>query len=103
MSYIPSGKAVRNGEAITSTVVGKISNKGHVVKVVPIFEKYAPKRGDRIIGKVVSMNNYGWTLDIGVPVKLRSEKIEKVKEVNITTSKSINYVTIEDICKQIKK
>ncbi len=69
MSYIPSGKAIRNGEAITATVVGKISNKGHVVKVVPLFEKYAPKKGDRIIGKVISMNNYGWTLDIGVPVK----------------------------------
>ena len=67
MSYIPSGKAIRNGEAITATAVGKISNKGHVVKVVPIFESYTPRRGDRIIGKITSMNNYGWALDIGVP------------------------------------
>ncbi len=40
---------------------------------------------------------------IGVPEKLKSEKIEKVKEANITKSKSINYVTIERVCKQLKK
>jgi len=40
---------------------------------------------------------------IGVPEKLKSEKIEKVKETNITNSKSISYVTVERICKQLKK
>jgi len=40
---------------------------------------------------------------MGVPEKLKSEKIERVKEVNITTSKSINYVTIENVCNHIKK
>jgi large subunit ribosomal protein L13 len=40
---------------------------------------------------------------MGVPEKLKSEKIERVKETNITNSKSINYVTIEKICKQLKK
>ena len=39
---------------------------------------------------------------IGIPTKLRSEKIEKVKEVNIINSNSINYISIEDICKEIK-
>ena len=96
MSYIPSGKAVRNGEAITSTVVGKISNKGHVVKVVPLFEKYAPKLGDKIIGKVVSMNNYGWTLDIGVPVKCELD-LREGSQSFIETGKMSQFFAVGDL------
>jgi len=40
---------------------------------------------------------------LGVPEKLKSEKIEKIKETNITNSKSISYIAVERICKQIKK
>ena len=40
---------------------------------------------------------------IGVPEKLKAEKIEKVRETNITNSKSISYVTVERVCKQLKK
>ncbi len=96
MSYIPSGKAIRDGESITATVVGKISNKGHVVKVVPLFEKYAPKRGDKIIGKVVSMNNYGWTLDIGVPVKCELD-LREGSQSFIETGKMSNFFDIGDL------
>ena len=96
MSYIPSGKAIRNGESITATVVGKISNKGHVVKVVPLFEKYAPKRGDKIIGKVVSMNNYGWTLDIGVPVKCELD-LREGSQSFIETGKMSKFFDVGDL------
>lgn len=96
MSYIPSGKAIRNGESITATVVGKISNKGHVVKVVPLFEKYAPKRGDKIIGKVVSMNNYGWTLDIGVPVKCELD-LREGSHSFIETGKMSQFFDVGDL------
>ncbi len=40
---------------------------------------------------------------IGIPTNLKSEKIERVKDTNITNSKSINYVTVEKVCKHIKK
>ena len=66
MSYIPSGKATRDGEKIYATSVGMVSNKGHVVKINPIFGQYMPKRGDRVIGLVEEIGKFNWKINIGI-------------------------------------
>ena len=67
MSYIPSGKAIRNGETITSTVLGSVSVKGHVVKVQALSGGYFPRKNDMIIGQVTELAKFGWRVEIGQP------------------------------------
>lgn len=67
MSYIPSGKAIRDGETITATVLGRASVKGHVVKVQPLNGGYSPRRNDMIIGQVAELGKFGWRIEIGLP------------------------------------
>ena len=67
MSYIPSGKAIRDDDAITSTVLGRVSVKGHVVKVHPLNGSYSPRRNDMVIGQVTELGKFGWRIEIGLP------------------------------------
>jgi len=67
MSYIPSGKAIRDGETIASTVLGAVSVKGHVVKVQPLNGGYSPRKNDMIIGQVTELAKFGWRIEIGLP------------------------------------
>jgi exosome complex component RRP4 len=67
MSYIPSGKAIRDGDAVTSTVMGRVSVKGHVVKVQPLNGGYSPRRNDMVIGQVTELAKFGWRIEIGLP------------------------------------
>ena len=63
--FIPSGKCIRIDENIVSTVVGAVTIKDDVIKVNSNSNNYSPEIGDKIIGKIISMNNYGWRADIG--------------------------------------
>ena len=67
MSYIPSGKAIRDGEDVTATVMGRVSVKGHVVKVQPLNGGYSPRRNDMVIGQVTELAKFGWRIEIGQP------------------------------------
>jgi len=67
MSYIPSGKAIRDGEDVTATVMGRVSVKGHVVKVQPLNGSYSPRRNDMVIGQVTELAKFGWRIEIGLP------------------------------------
>ena len=67
MSYIPSGKAIREDKNIISVSLGLTSIKGHVVKVIPLAGRYIPKRGDAVIGKITGSAKFGWMTNIRCP------------------------------------
>lgn len=67
MSFLPSGKAFREGDKIYATTVGLVSIKGRVIKVIPLAGKYMPKKGDVVIGKVTNIGYSGWMLDVNSP------------------------------------
>ena len=63
--FIPSSMCIRIDDNIISTVVGNVTIKDNVIKVISNNNNYTPAIGDKIIGKVISMNNYGWKVNIG--------------------------------------
>lgn len=65
MGFIPSGGVYREDDKIVASVIGLASINGRVIRVIPLTGKYAAKRGDTIIGKVVDMNFSNWFVDIG--------------------------------------
>jgi len=56
---------IRIEDKIVSTVVGTVTIKDNVIKVKSNSNNYTPEIGDKILGKVISMNNYGWKVNIG--------------------------------------
>lgn len=65
MGFIPSGGVYREDDTIIASVIGLASINGRVLRVIPLTGKYAAKRGDAVIGKVVDMNFSNWFVDIG--------------------------------------
>lgn len=65
MDYLPAGGAYRDKEDIVSSTVGIVSLSGRLVKLVSLAIRYIPKRGDKIIGKVVDTTTAGWLVDFG--------------------------------------
>mgnify|MGYP000845359096 FL=1 len=54
-------------DTIISSVLGIVYIENDGVKVVPLEGKYMPKRGDDVIGTVVSINPLSWDLEINAP------------------------------------
>ncbi len=67
MDYLPSGQAFREQEKLYASTIGLASVKGRVIKIIPLSGRYMPKKGDSVIGKVLSMNHSGWQVDIECP------------------------------------
>jgi exosome complex component RRP4 len=67
MSYLPSGKAIRDGDVIIASVLGLASVRGRVIKVIPLAGRYIPKRGDAVIGEIVGVGKFGWRINIRSP------------------------------------
>jgi len=40
---------------------------------------------------------------IGVPDKLKDQKIETIQKVHISNSKSVKYISVEEICRLLRK
>lgn len=64
MDYLPSRGTYRAGEKIVASQLGLVRVDGKVIKVIPLSGKYAPKRGDTVIGKVIDILMSGWRIDI---------------------------------------
>ena len=67
MSYLPSGRAMREDNKIIATSLGLTNIKGHVIKIIPLAGRYIPKRGDAVIGKITGIARHGWRVDIRCP------------------------------------
>ena len=67
MDFLPGGKAFRDKEHLCSSVLGLVSIKGRVIKVIPLSGAYIPKKNDVVIGKVKDISFGGWQVDIYSP------------------------------------
>lgn len=64
MDYLPAGGSFRENDKIVSNHVGLVHIDNRLIRVIPLKGRYAPKRGDTVIGKVVDMSFNNWYVDI---------------------------------------
>lgn len=64
IDFLPSYGTYRQGDKIIANKVGLVHVDGKVVKLITLSGRYAPKRGDTIIGQVVDVAMNGWRLEI---------------------------------------
>lgn len=82
MDFLPSQGTFREGEHIIATGVGMVNIDGRVIKMVALNERYNPRPGDVILGKVIDISFGAWFLDIGcamnatLPLRETQEFIE---------------------------
>jgi len=67
MSFLPSGKAFREGDKIYASTIGLASIKGRVLKVIPLSGRYMAKKGDVVIARVTNIGFSGWMLNANSP------------------------------------
>ena len=60
------GVFVENGK-MYSEYLGIVEQRAGYVNVIPLSGCYIPKRGDRVIGKVVDLAPMNWVVDINAP------------------------------------
>ena len=60
------GVFVENGK-IYSEYLGIVEQRAGYVNVIPLSGCYIPKRGDKVIGKVVDLAPMNWVVDINAP------------------------------------
>ena len=65
MDFLPAGGSYRDKEEIVAAQVGTVQIDNRLIRVVPLSGRYAPKRGDTVIGKVIDITFGGWMIDIG--------------------------------------
>lgn len=67
MGFIPSDGAYREGEDIRANIMGLVSIKGRVLKVIPLSGRYLPQPGDVVIGVVSEIRRSAWSVDLNSP------------------------------------
>ena len=62
--YLPGEGTKRDGENVIAVRLGLAEEVGRVVKVIPIFGAFVPRRNNVIVGRVVDLTYSGWLIDI---------------------------------------
>jgi len=62
--YLPGDGTRKEGENIVSSRFGLAESAGRVVRVLPIFGAFVPRKGNVIIGRVSDITFSGWLVDI---------------------------------------
>lgn len=62
--YLPGEGTRREGSAVVATKLGLAETAGRVVKLIPIFGAFVPRRNNVIIGRVTDVMHAGWLVDI---------------------------------------
>ncbi len=62
--YLPSEGTRREGENVLANKFGLAEIQGRVVKVIPIFGAFIPRRNNVIIGRVTEITFNGWLINI---------------------------------------
>ncbi|MBU0760170.1 MAG: exosome complex protein Rrp4 [Nanoarchaeota archaeon] len=62
--YLPGEGTRREGESIVASKFGLAEEAGRVVKLIPIFGAFIPRRNNVIIGRVSDITHAGWLVDI---------------------------------------
>ncbi len=63
MDNLPGAGTYREGNQILAGRLGLTYIDGRTVKLIPLSGKYAPKRNDTIICRVIDINFSGWRVD----------------------------------------
>jgi exosome complex component RRP4 len=62
--YLPGEGARRDGENIMASRFGLSEEAGKVIRVIPIFGAFIPRRNNVVIGTVSDISYRGWIIDI---------------------------------------
>ncbi len=63
MDFVPASGTFREKDFIISERLGLLSVDKHLIRIIPFSGRYAPRKGDMIIGKVIDVTLMGWRLD----------------------------------------
>ena len=62
--FLPGEGARREGDTLVASRFGLAEEQGRVVKVLPIFGAFVPRRNNVVIGRVTDITFSGWLIDI---------------------------------------
>ena len=62
--FLPGEGARREGADIVASRFGLAEELGKLIKVIPIFGAFVPRRGNVVIGRVTDITFHGWMIDI---------------------------------------
>jgi exosome complex component RRP4 len=87
MEFLPSSGTYRDQDKIISSKLGIISINKNIIKVIPLTGRYMPKVDDIVIGRIIEIGFYGWSVDIGsaypatLSIRDASEFIDKGEDL----------------------
>lgn len=62
--FLPGDGTRRVGSAVVATKLGLAEIAGRVVKLIPIFGAFVPRRNNVVIGRITDVMHAGWLVDI---------------------------------------
>ncbi len=62
--FLPGDGTRREGTDVVASKFGLAEQAGRVVRIIPIFGAFVPRRGNVIIGRVSDITHAGWLVDI---------------------------------------
>lgn len=65
MDFLPSMGTYRDNDKIISSKLGILSVNKNIIKVIPLTGRYMPKVDDVVVGRIIEIGFYGWSVDIG--------------------------------------
>ena len=65
LDYLPGQGTFREDNKIIANYLGLLSTNERFIKVIPLTGRYMPKVDDVVIGRVLEIGFYGWSVDIG--------------------------------------
>jgi len=64
MDFLPATGVFREKEQLIASRMGIVNVSGRLVKLIPLSGRYAPKRDDIVIGRIMDMTMSSWFVDI---------------------------------------
>lgn len=65
MDFLPGNGIFREENKLIAAQIGMVNVDNRLVKLIQLTGTYNPKSGDLVIGKIVNISMYGWSVDIG--------------------------------------
>ena len=62
--FLPGEGTRREGTAIVAIKFGLAEEAGRVIKLIPIFGAFVPRRNNVVIGRITDITHAGWLVDI---------------------------------------
>jgi len=62
--YLPGEGTRREGNCIIANKFGLSEEAGRVIRIIPLFGAFVPRRNNVVVGRVIDINRAGWVVDI---------------------------------------